>query len=401
MTSKSAAAGMKTIVLAFLIFVGLGLQSGLLGVAWPYIQEQFELALDSVTVLLVVQTITYTLTSFIIGRMMARFGSGLSLAAGTLILALCAFGTAASSTWLIMVAFGLIAGFGSGIIDAGLNLYVTAYHSAREMNWLHASFGIGITIGPLLMTYCVLNFNWQIGYAIAGVILVIIFAFLLVNRHLWRNEGFQTAENTPVRRASMSDTLRLPVVWFSMLTFLAYVAMEIGIGQWTYTLLTQARGVAPELAGAWVSIYWGVFTGGRIFFGFIANRFEPTHLLRWCMVAMFIGTVMFAWNPLPIIGDLGLILVAFAEAPIFAMLMLTTPQRFGLEHAENGVSLQMVCIGLGSAVLQGLIGTLGKSFGLESMTIAFAAMAFVTVVGHEMAHMARKPQPAVVSAAGD
>jgi fucose permease len=400
MKSKSGNAGSQTIIIAFLIFVGLGLSSGLLGVAWPYIQEEFQLALDSVTVLLVVQTITYTLASFIIGRMMARFSSGLSLAAGMLILALCMFGTAASNSWMMMVAVGLVAGFGSGVLDAGLNLYVTTYHSAREMNWLHASFGVGITLGPLLMTYCVLNLNWQIGYAIAGGILLIIFALLMVSRHLWRNEGFQTAENIPVRRASVSETLRLPVVWFSMLTFLAYVAMEIGIGQWTYTLLTQSRGVSPELAGLWVSIYWGVFTGGRIFFGFIANRFDPTRLLRWCMVAMFIGTVMFAWNPLPIIGELGLILVAFAEAPIFAMLMLTTPQRFGLEHAENGVSLQMVCIGVGSAVLQGFIGTLGKTYGLETMTTAFAVMALITVLGHEMAHLVRKPQP-VISAASD
>lgn len=395
MKSKPKNAGMKTILIGYLTFAGLGLSLGLLGVAWPYMQSEFSLALDSVTLLLLVQTIAYTLASFIIGRVMARLGSGVTLAGGTLILALCMFAIAASSTWAMVIAFGLIAGFGSGLVDAGLNMYVTTYHSARDMNWLHASFGIGITLGPLLMTYCVLNFKWQVGYAIVGGVLLLILALLIVTRHLWRNEGFQSAENSPVRRASFSESLRLPVVWFSMIIFLAYVGVELGIGQWAYTLLTQSRDIAPDVAGTWVSIYWGVFTGGRIFFGFIANRFDPTHVIRWCLLAMIVGAVMLAWNPLPIIGSLGLIIVGIAEAPIFAMLMTTTPQRFGLEHAENGVSLQMVCVGIGSAILPGIIGTIGKNYGLEMMTTTFAVMSIVALIAHEMAHRARADHPAV------
>ena len=396
MTSKNA--GTQTILVAFLAFAGLGLSFGLLGVAWPYMQDEFNLALDAVSVLLLVQAISYTLASFIIGRIMARLGSGTSLAGGALIVTLCMFAIALSSTWLLVVVFGLIAGFGSGIIDAGLNMYFTTYHSARDMNWLHASFGVGITLGPLLMTYCALNLKWQVGYAITGGVLLIILVLFLVTRHLWRNEGFQSEGSHPVRRAGFRQSLRLPVLWFSMITFLAYVGMEIGIGQWAYTLLTQSREIAPEVAGTWVSIYWGVFTGGRIFFGFISNRFDPTRLLRWCLLAAVVGTLMFAWNPLPIIGSIGLIITGFAEAPTFAMLMTTTPQRVGLEHAENGVSLQMVCVGIGSAILPGLIGTIGKNFGLETMTTAFVVVAVVAFVSHELARLDRTRRPVLSGA---
>ncbi len=377
-----------TILIAFLAFIGLGLTGGLLGVAWPYMQKDFNLALDAVNVLLLVQTISYTLASFFIGRMMARFGSGMTLVGGMLIMSLCFFGIALSSSWIMVIAIALIAGFGSGIIDAGLNMYVTTYHSVRDMNWLHASFGIGITIGPLIMTYCVVNLKWQIGYAITAGVLIIILVLLIVTRHMWRNEGFQSEENKPVRRASFNQSLRLPVMWLSMITILAYVSMEISIGQWAYTLLTQSRGITPEVAGTWVSIYWGVFTGGRIFFGFIINRFNTTHLLRWCLLAVIVGAFLFAWNPLPIVGSIGLIIVGFAEAPVFPMLMTTTPQRVGIEHAENGVSLQMSFVGLGSAILPGLIGTIGKNLGLETMTITFTVLAIVAFVFYELAQLA-------------
>src|SRR5579859_6008631 len=385
MTSKNAET--RTILIAFLSFIGLGLTAGLLGVAWPFIQKDFELALDAVTVLLLVQTVAYALASFGIGRIMARFGSGTSLAGGMLIMALCSFAIALSSAWVLVVVFGLVAGFGSGIIDAGLNMYVTTYHSARTMNWLHASFGIGITLGPLIMTYCVVHLKWQVGYAITGSVLILIFALLMVTRHLWRNEGFQSAENKPVQRASFSESLRLPVIWLTMIMILAYVGMEFSVGQWSYTLLTQSRGIAPEVAGPWVSVYWGVYTGGRIFFGFLANRFDPTRFLRWCFLGVIAGTILFAWNPLPIFGSLGLIIIGFAEAPIFPMLMTTTPQRVGLENAENAVSLQMGFVGVGSAILPGLIGTIGKNFGLETMTLTFAVMAVFAFVFHELARL--------------
>lgn len=397
MTSKIAESR-TTILIAFLAFVGLGLSAGLLGVAWDYMQREFDLALDANTVLLLVQTITYTLASFYVGRIMARFGSSMSLVGGALILALCMFGTAVASGWVLIVLFGLVAGFGSGIIDAGLNMYVTAYHSARDMNWLHASFGVGITLGPLIMTYCALNLTWQVGYAITGAVLVVILVLLIATRRLWRNEGFQSTENKSVRRATFAQSLRLPVMWFSMITFLAYVGMEIGIGLWAYILFTQSRGIAPEVAGPWVSVYWGVFTGGRIFFGFIANRFDTTRLLRLCLLAVVVGTILFAWNPLPIVGSIGLIIIGFAEAPVFPMLMTTTPQRVGLEHAENGVSLQMSFVGIGSAILPGLIGTIGKNFGLESMTTAFAVMAIAAFVFHELAQLAHVGRPALTGA---
>lgn len=385
MTSKNA--GTWTILIAFLAFVGLGLSAGLLGVAWTYMQKDYGLELDAVNVLLLVQTISYTLASFFVGRTLARFGSGISLVGGMALMALCSIAMALSATWFMFVVFGLIAGFGSGTIDAGLNMYVTTYHSARDMNWLHASFGVGITIGPLIMNYCALNLRWSVGYAITGVVLLVILILLILTRHLWRNEGFQSAENKPVQRATFSQSLRLPVMWFSMITFLAYVGLEIGIGQWAYTLLTQSRGIAPEVAGPWVSVYWGVFTGGRIFFGFIANRFATKQLLRWCLLAVLVGVVLFAWNPLPLIGSIGLIITGFAEAPIFPMLMTTTPQRVGMEHAENGVSLQMSFVGVGSAILPGLIGTIGKTYSVEAMTTAFVVMAVIAFAFHELARL--------------
>ncbi len=355
----------RTITVSFLAFIGLGLTSGLLGLAWPSMQKAFDLPLDGVNILYLVSTAAYTLASFAIGRLMARFGSGTTLLVGSILISLCMFGIATSSLWVLVIAFTMIAGFGSGLLDAGLNMYIGIYHSARQMNWLHASFGIGITFGPLIMTFVLL----------------------------------QTADNTPVVRENFSQTLRVPIIWLSMLTYLVYCGLEIGLGQWAYTLLTQSRGIAPEIAGPWVAVYWGTFTGGRIIFGAVANRFEIDRVLRVCTLGMIVGAGLFWWNPVNAVGLLGLVVIGAAQAPVFPLLMSGTAKRVGAVHAENGISLQMGAVGIGTALLPGLIGTVGKNFGLESMSALILFMAVVVFILHELIDFYRVKPVVAVSAA--
>ncbi len=399
MVSKSV--GKQTVAIAFAAFIGLGLTSGLLGLAWPSMQKEFRLPLDAVSILFLAQTVAYSLSGFYIGRLMTRFGSGLTLLTGVSLMGACMFGIAVSSTWVTVIAFTLVFGFGSGILDAGLNLYFATYHAARQMSWLHASFGLGITFGPLIMTFVLQqNLKWQSGYAIVGVTLTAIILMFAFTRRQWRTEGFQTVENKPIRRAGFAETLATPVVWFSMATFVIYVGTEIGIGQWAYTLLTESRAIAPGIAGLCVSIYWGAFTGGRILLGVVADRFEITRILRFAMLGMVAGTFLFWWNPASTVALLGLVVVGFAQAPVFPMLMSDTAQRVGAEHAENTISLQMGTIGIGSAILPSLFGTLGKNAGLEMMATAFVLMAMLVLIFHELTRLRRVARP-VLDHVGD
>jgi fucose permease len=382
----------QTVLVAFLVFIGLGLTGGLLGVAWPSMQKEYNLALDAINILSVVSTLAYSAAGFLIGRMMSRFGTGTVLAAGGAIIVLCYFGIAAANAWLLVIAFTMVFGFGSGILDAGLNLYIATYHTAQQMNWLHACFGIGITFGPLIMTFVLQKqLGWHMGYAIVGGLLLVVLAFLLITRNMWRSEGLQTAERTPVKRANFGESFRVPALWLSMATFLTYVGLEIGTGQWAYTVMTESRHIEPAAAGPWVSFFWGAFTGGRIVFGIIANKFNPDKVLRWALFFSLIGIALFWWNPVPWVGFLGLIVTGVAQAPVFPMLMSATARRVGAEHAENGISMQMGAVGLGSAILPSIIGTVGRIFGYEMMAAMLTLFGLLAFVLHEATLVARRP----------
>lgn len=377
--------GNQTALIAFLAFAALGVSGGLLGIAWPSMQTQFTQPLDGVSNVYLVQTLAYTLIVFYISRIMARFGSSATLIVGAVIMAASLFGIALAPSWGLVILASMVAGLGTGLIDAGLNLYVATYHTPQQMSFLHASFGVGITVGPLLMTFALQRqLGWQAGYTITAVLCVLVLLILIVTRGIWRNSGLQHSDQQSGLRARFGETLRIPNVWLSMITFLAYVGVEIGIGQWAYTLLVDSRQLAPEVAGPWVSIYWGALTVSRIVFSFIANRFKIATTLRVCLGLIIVGAFLFMWNPAQWVGLGALVLIGVAQGPVFAMLISGTEERVGTRHTANGISIQMGGVGLGTMILPGLIGTIGKNYGLEMMAVTIVILSFVAFGFHEL-----------------
>lgn len=137
--------------LAYAAFISLGLPDGLTGVAWPSMRATFGLPLEALGALVSTTTIGYLLASFSSGRLMAHLGVGRLLALSCLATAISLLGYSGVSSWAAMVGLGLLAGLGAGAIDAGLNTYAAETFNPRTVNWLHASFGLGAAIGPVLM----------------------------------------------------------------------------------------------------------------------------------------------------------------------------------------------------------------------------------------------------------
>ena len=61
---------------------------------------------------------------------------------------------------------------------------------------------------------------------------------------------------------------------------------------------------------------------------------------------------------------MGLVLIGFALAPIFPLLITATPKRLG-KHATNAIGLQIGAAGLSLAILPALAGVLATAINLE------------------------------------
>jgi fucose permease len=353
--------------LAYAAFISLGLPDGLTGVAWPSIRSTFSLPLDALGALITTGTIGYLLASFSSGRIVARIGVGWVLVLSCLATAISLIGYGFAPLWAVMVGLGLLAGLGGGAIDAGLNTYAAENFSPRTMNWLHASFGLGAATGPILMSSVLsAGQSWRVGYLLVGAAQLLLASCFAVTRSEWtaHTDGVTSA---PVVSMPLGRTLRLSSAWLSMLLFFFYTGLEISAGQWLYTLLTEARGLLPALAGLWVSVYWGSLTAGRLLSGLILSRIGVLTLLRLCMVGAIVGVLLFWTDLAPWLSLGGVALLGASLAPIFPSLISLTPARMGPAHTANSVGFQITAAMLGGATLVSSFGLLASNLGLEAL----------------------------------
>jgi fucose permease len=271
----------------------------------------------------------------------------------------------------------VVLGAGIALIDAGLNAYMALHEGPRVMNLLHASFGVGATVGPIVMTlFLVGPGSWRTGYFVFGLIQVGLTVSFFRTRGRW-GETHPAAE--PGHRPRLTG-----VIASSLALFALYTGLEVAAGQWSFSVLTQSRGVAEGLAGLWVAAYWGSLTAGRLLAGAGGDRLQPGAALAGGMATALGGTVLFWWNPATWVGVVGLLLVGFGLAPVFPTLVLLTPQRVGTSRSTAVVGYQLAAAAVGAALLPGIVSVLVNRYGLAAVAPALVVFAASLILAAEL-----------------
>ena len=190
---------------------------------------------------------------------------------------------------------------------------------------------------------------------------------------MWANGVKDAKTDEPKRltdyKTPMGETLRQPMVWLSVLLFFLYVGAETSLGTWTYTLLTESRGVDTTLAGFFAGSYWFTFTIGRIVAGLVANRIGINKLVLGGLAGALIGVVLLVWNPSEVANVAAVAIIGISIAPIFPAMMSGTRTRVGEAYAANTIGMQMAATGLGLAVIPSLMGILARQISLEVIPV--------------------------------
>jgi fucose permease len=365
--------------LAYLGFISLGLPDALLGVGWPSMRATFGVSIEAVGLILTVGVTGYLLSSVSTGFALATLGVGRLLAGSTGLVALGLTAYAAAPVFALALAGAVLVGLGSGAIDAGLNVYAAEHFGARHMNWLHASFGFGATLGPLVMTSVLgAGLGWRWGYGLtAAVQAVLAVAFTVTARSWDAPPPTETAAEPAPGPAGGGGALLLPTVWLGAVTFALYTGTEVAVALWTFTLLTDGRDLSIGVAGTCVSAYWGALFVGRIGYGVVADRLPGGKALVGCLAGMLAGALV-AVLPAPApVTVFGVMLIGLFAAPVFPLLTLTTADRVGADHAGPAVGMQIGAASLGAVICPAVIGLLVGRHGTGVIAPSFVALAAV------------------------
>jgi fucose permease len=368
------------ILLAFMAFISLGLPDGLLGIAWPSIREHFSLRLDALGILLFTSTAGYMTSSFFSGQAISKLGVGKTLALSCLLTSISLIGYTFAPFWWVMVLLGIVAGLGAGAIDAGLNTYIASNFGEGLMQWLHASYGVGVTLGPIIMTVGLNLYNaWQWGYHSVGIAQILLAICFIITLSMWTQKSGTQDKKITDYQTPISETLRQPKVWMSLLLFFIYVGIEVSFGTWTYSLLTLSRNVSTQVAGYWAGSYWATFTIGRILAGLLTRRFGIDRLVFAGQISALLGAILLWWNPFPTASIIAVSIIGFSLSPIFAGFMSGTSARVGEHHAANTIGMQISASGLGAASIPALAGVFAQNISLEAIPV-FLTILFVILI---------------------
>jgi fucose permease len=357
------------LVIAFIAFISLGLPDGLLGVAWPSMHEAFSVPVNSMGFLILGGTMGYVVSTFLSGKLVRLMGVGRLLSLSCFLTASALFGYTISPAFPLTIALGFVAGLGGGAIDAGINNYIS-HHYRKMLFLLHAMFGIGTTIGPLIMNIALNTATWRAGYwVVAGFQLLLSITFFFTAKR-WDAEktSDEDAPKQSQKHARLRETIKLPIVLLGMAFFLLYTGIEVSVGQWSYTILTEARAIDTNTAALFVGLYWGAFTLGRFVSPVIVNLISERRFMQLGMIAMVLGTLLM-WLNIPTISLLALPLIGFSLAPMFPAMIGSTQDRLPEEHVDNAIGFQIGMAGFGAGVLATSGGAIAGILDLNAISL--------------------------------
>lgn len=261
------------LAIIYLAFIGLGLPDSLLGSAWPTIRLEMGIPVSYAGIVSMIIAIGTIISSLLSSRVIQKFGPGLVTAVSVGLTAVALFGFSISNTFILLCLWAVPYGLGAGAVDAALNNYVAVHYSSRHMSWLHAFWGLGVTVSPYIMSACLTGgLGWQVGYLRVSIVQIILTAILFAALPLWKrsenSNDVKGAANIPLSKA-----VKIRGVPFILIAFFCYCALEAIAGLWVSSYLVEARGIHAETAAQFTAFFYIGETAGRIVNGFIADRF--------------------------------------------------------------------------------------------------------------------------------
>ncbi|MBE9603422.1 MFS transporter [Acetobacteraceae bacterium H6797] len=370
---------MPLLLIAYAAFIGLGLPDPLPGALWPVSRHSYGMPTEALGLVLAAIAGGYVLASLVAGRAMEAFGTGGVLAGSVALTAIAALGQAMAPPWPLLLLCAGLAGLGGGAVDTGLNMFAARHFAPRHLNWLHACWGLGATLGPTIAAFLLAEgASWQAGYAVVGSILAALTMILSLTRRRW-DDGPSEASDGP--RVPALTVLRQPVARRQIGIFFLYCGVEAGAGQWCATVLNEAQGASPAFAGLAATLYWGSIGLGRVGMGLIVERIGADRLIHagaWASAgAAAIFALGAAGGPSTLwLSLLGLALLAVALSPLFPTLMSRTPARIG-PGAVHVIGAQSAAATVSIAIVPGALGLAAGHVGPAIVPALLLALALL------------------------
>jgi fucose permease len=375
---------LRQIGLCFGLFAMVGLSNGAIGVQLPDLRSFYRLDNAMVGLLYMGETLGYALAAFCSGWLVEWLGRRRFVIAGLVIFALSCLVLGVAPPFGVVLVSRPAIGFAMAIMESGANFFVASLGRTTLLNYLHAMFGAGSLVGPLVATFALAaGWGWNSIYLVwLGLSLPLLLSYSLLTPRAAAPENKPDATERAEKGSNlMAATLALPAVWLGAVFLVVYVGVELSTGAWAYTFLTEARAYDTVFSGWAVSGYWLGLTLGRIILAPLAERFGigSRGLIQAGMglAGAGIGVVWLSGSAAT--SALGLGLLGLGLGPIFPTTLAILSRLVAPRLVPSTIGFACSLSILGAAIFPALAGLVADTLGLALFMPYILLLGVVTV----------------------
>jgi fucose permease len=387
------------VVLAYATFVLIGVSAGVTGVLLLAQIRDYGVDRATIGITFFTGSAGFVLAGFTAGTVIHGSGTRIALVIGGSGYVLAGLYTATRPPFVAFVIVQLVTGYATGVLESVLNAYLSASPNATTLlNRLHAFFGVGALLGPVLATWILGFASWTTVWLVLAMACVPLVAGFLVCYPRPHSDATALATaphaSEPASGGLLRTALRQRGVLLGAAFLAVYVGLEIGMGDWGFGYLVQERGQSELLAGYSVSGYWLGLTLGRFLISPLATRIGATAagMMLACLAGVTVAAALTWLLPAAAAASTGFVLLGFFLGPIFPTTMAMAPQLTIARLVPTAIGVMSAGSVVGGSALPWLAGAIAQNTGVWTLLPFTVTLALLQLaVWWPIAHRIRTP----------
>jgi MFS transporter, FHS family, glucose/mannose:H+ symporter len=360
----------KTVISCIVLFVLLGVCQSSLGSLVPELRAHYRLSTASAGLLVSV---------FFVGLLAGTVACGavreewVRPGFVVVMISLVTVGLAGMSfapTWALNLTAASVIGFGFG----NLALLVNTYTASRPgntglglVNLVNGAFGIGATVGPLLVGVTLAFGYWHLFLAL-GAAMFFSLPVLRVARE--PPQATPDAVGTAQRAAHSGGSARL--ILFGVMCF-CYAGLETGLSSWEAVFMRGAGYSLGEAASV-TSLFWLGLAAARLLARALAVRWSAPGIVTTSLAGSLGALAVIS---LPAAAPVGFLLAGFFAGPVLPSALAWMTQT--LPSPRRGNAVVMAGEMIGGSVLTAVIGLGIEVFSLRMLPVLVGILTAVSL----------------------
>lgn len=284
----------------FVSYVLYGLSGNLLNSVWPKVAGDIGAAVALLGVVSTLCNITSGVTSAFVYKIRRKYGTNITISIGLVFMALCLIlYSVAKNIYIIGIGF-IVLGIGNAIVDVGANSYIIKAYDAKKVSLLHACWGVGSSIGPMIMALSItyLN-NYRAGFAIGAVIIIAVFILMRFMKRKWEAnkdkvakeivELHSVSEEEKSSNKKFTDIIKIDLALIVMICFFFGNALNGLMNTWIATIFVEQRHISVIEGANLATVFFASLTLMRVILGFIASNFKTKNVIFFGIIVAIVG----------------------------------------------------------------------------------------------------------------